>query len=261
MDKADVKRLKESGVFGPLTFWVTEIQNLEDVGNPNSAVRLQGVCSRTEQCLGVCWRRPTAADSAPPLPLLSLPPLAAVLQTGVLIRGNLRADRAQVFAAVCDKVKELFGEKYEVLMIEDPEAYADGAPPEQRPSSSSSGGAGGSGAAAVLEPRVAFQVRVFGRLAVGTKQQRNCTQEETQRVVDVWLTCSACASTQVVPAAEVTPPQSNGWKLTVAGILLVLLTASSVQLSLVANITKLPKVGPRGCGLLRFNPAATEGLA
>lgn len=47
---------------------------------------------------------------------------------------------------------------------------------------------------------------------------------------------------QVVPTAEVTPPQSNGWKLTVAGILLVLLVASSVQLSLVANITKLPKV-------------------
>jgi hypothetical protein len=47
---------------------------------------------------------------------------------------------------------------------------------------------------------------------------------------------------QVVPTAEVTPPQTNGWKVTVAGILLVLLVASSVQLSLVANITKLPKV-------------------
>lgn len=49
---------------------------------------------------------------------------------------------------------------------------------------------------------------------------------------------------QVVPTAEVTPPQTNGWKVTVAGILLVLLVASSVQLSLVANITKLPKVRP-----------------
>lgn len=47
---------------------------------------------------------------------------------------------------------------------------------------------------------------------------------------------------QVVPTIEVTPPQTNGWKVTVAGILLVLLVASSVQLSLVANITKLPKV-------------------
>jgi hypothetical protein len=38
IDKADIKRLKESGVFGPLTFWVTEIKNLEELGNPNAAV-------------------------------------------------------------------------------------------------------------------------------------------------------------------------------------------------------------------------------
>jgi hypothetical protein len=46
----------------------------------------------------------------------------------------------------------------------------------------------------------------------------------------------------VVLTSEVTPPQTNGWKVTVAGILLLLLMASCVQLSLVANITKLPKV-------------------
>jgi hypothetical protein len=39
MDKADIKKLKESGVFGPLTFWVTEIKNLEEAANPNAAVR------------------------------------------------------------------------------------------------------------------------------------------------------------------------------------------------------------------------------
>jgi hypothetical protein len=38
IDKADIKRLKESGVFGPLSFWVTEIKNLEELGNPNAAV-------------------------------------------------------------------------------------------------------------------------------------------------------------------------------------------------------------------------------
>ncbi len=48
---------------------------------------------------------------------------------------------------------------------------------------------------------------------------------------------------QIVPAALVQPPQTNGWKVLVAGILLVLLLASCVQLALVANITKLPKVG------------------
>jgi hypothetical protein len=38
IDKADIKRLKESGVFGPLSFWVTEIKNLEELGNPNAGV-------------------------------------------------------------------------------------------------------------------------------------------------------------------------------------------------------------------------------
>lgn len=56
------------------------------------------------------------------------------------------------------------------------------------------------------------------------------------------LCCCVCGYFQVVLASEVTPPQTNGWKVTVAGILLLLLVASCVQLSLVANITKLPKV-------------------
>lgn len=47
---------------------------------------------------------------------------------------------------------------------------------------------------------------------------------------------------QVVLTSDVTPPQTTGWKVTVAAVLLLLLFASSVQLSLVANITKLPKV-------------------
>lgn len=88
----------------------------------------------------------------------------AVPQTGVLIRGNLRADRSKVFAALCDKVRELFGDKYQVLMVEDPEAYSDGgAPSSSTGSGSSSSGAGsrgGSSGAATgqAEPRVAFQV-------------------------------------------------------------------------------------------------------
>lgn len=47
IDKADIKRLKESGVFGPLTFWVTEIKNLEEVGNPNAAVSILPACRRS----------------------------------------------------------------------------------------------------------------------------------------------------------------------------------------------------------------------
>jgi hypothetical protein len=46
---------------------------------------------------------------------------------------------------------------------------------------------------------------------------------------------------QIVPAAAAVPPQGSGWKVAVAGVLLLFFVASSVQLSLVANITKLPK--------------------
>lgn len=38
MDKADIKKLKESGVFGPLTFWVTEMRNLEEAGSQGAGV-------------------------------------------------------------------------------------------------------------------------------------------------------------------------------------------------------------------------------
>lgn len=38
MDKTDIKKLKESGVFGPLTFWVTDIKNLEESGSQASGV-------------------------------------------------------------------------------------------------------------------------------------------------------------------------------------------------------------------------------
>ena len=31
-----------------------------------------------------------------------------------MIRGNLRTDRVKVFTSVCDKVQELFGDKYKV---------------------------------------------------------------------------------------------------------------------------------------------------
>lgn len=46
---------------------------------------------------------------------------------------------------------------------------------------------------------------------------------------------------QIVPAAQAQPPQSNGWRTGAAVVLFLLFVASSLQLSLVANITKLPK--------------------
>jgi hypothetical protein len=67
----------------------------------------------------------------------------------------MRADRLTVFQSVCDKVQELFGPKYSVLMIEDPEALGEDEPAPVRPVKAN---ADGSSAAAVPEPRVAFQV-------------------------------------------------------------------------------------------------------
>jgi hypothetical protein len=167
MSKADIKKLKESGVFGPMSFWVTEIKNLEEEG-PQPGMKL-----------------------------------------GVLVRGNLRTDRATVFENLCEKVKELFGDKYGVLMIEDPEAFdEEGAPLTPSSSgrvngSSSNSGGGAGAAAAVAEPRVAFQI---------------------------------------VPSAALVPPPTTGLKIAVAGVLVLLLLLACGQLSLVANISKLPKV-------------------
>ncbi len=175
---------------------------------------------------------------------------------GYLIRGNLRKPRLEVFDALCAKVEELFGEpicagavdneklqqcplnplpstpsppretqspclptqpppqtigdKYEVLLIEDPEAIDGDDAPLPRPATPSSkdaSGASTSGGAPEVDVKVAFQI---------------------------------------VPAAAAVPPQSNGWRVTVAGVLLLFFLASCVQLSLVANITKLPKVRKGG---------------
>ncbi|GBF95462.1 zinc metalloprotease chloroplastic-like [Raphidocelis subcapitata] len=167
VDKADMQRLRESGVFGPLSFWVTEMRNLQEPSELSQGGR----------------------------------------QVGYLVRGNLRKPRLEVFDALCAKVAELFGDKYEVLMIEDPEAVDPEDAPLPRPQTPSSSGAessSGRGAAAAPEDavRVAFQI---------------------------------------VPAAAAVPPQGSGWKVAVAGVLLLFFLASCVQLSLVANITKLPK--------------------
>ncbi|EFJ47832.1 hypothetical protein VOLCADRAFT_61017 [Volvox carteri f. nagariensis] len=115
-------------------------------------------------------------------------PLQDLDKSGILIRGNLRDSREKVFAHVCAKVSELFGEgKYEVIMVED-----ELLPGEAEPI----------GKAAAFGPRVAFQI---------------------------------------VPAAQAQPPQTNAWRQGAAVVLFMLFVASCLQLSLVANITKLPR--------------------
>lgn len=72
-------------------------------------------------------------------------PLDPFVADGWLIRGNLRTDRAAAFRAVAEGVAELFGDKYVVLMVEDPPDVADGDDGSPR--------VGADGA-----PRVAFQI-------------------------------------------------------------------------------------------------------
>ncbi|GLC65092.1 hypothetical protein PLESTF_000245700 [Pleodorina starrii] len=118
-------------------------------------------------------------------------PLQDLDKSGVLIRGNLRDTREKVYAHVCAKVSELFGEgKYEVILVED-EPLPGEAPPEPAV-----------GKAAAFGPRVAFQI---------------------------------------VPAVQAQPPQTNAWRQGAAVVLFGLFVASCLQLSLVANITKLPR--------------------
>ncbi|MEW5304839.1 MAG: hypothetical protein WDW36_007422 [Sanguina aurantia] len=126
-------------------------------------------------------------------------------RSGVLIRGNLRDDREKVFKIVCERVKEMFGDKYTVLLVEDTteggpdsEATAPGMPG----ASTRPGGVGGASGVVNRGPRVAFQI---------------------------------------VPTEQTTPPPTNGWKSAASFLLSGLFVAACVQLSLVANTAKLPK--------------------
>jgi hypothetical protein len=42
VDKSDMQKLRESGVFGPLSFWVTEMRNLQDADSMASGGRVRG---------------------------------------------------------------------------------------------------------------------------------------------------------------------------------------------------------------------------
>lgn len=47
---------------------------------------------------------------------------------------------------------------------------------------------------------------------------------------------------QIMPSAVVQPNPPPGWQNTAAGVLFLLTLATSLQLGLVANVSKLPKV-------------------
>lgn len=137
-------------------------------------------------------------------------PIQEADRTGTLIRGNLRDDREKVFQIVKDKLRVLFNGKYEVIMVEDPdaesteEARADEAANKRR---QAQGGPPSSASGASVKGLLEGQPVAF----------------------------------QIIPASQALPLQTNGFRIFSAGILGLLTVGSSLQLALAANITKLPK--------------------
>ncbi|KAG1676333.1 hypothetical protein FOA52_001128 [Chlamydomonas sp. UWO 241] len=88
---------------------------LEVITKPQEAMTKEEVTMLKEACFGplTYWVTETR-------------PIAEAERTGLLIRGNLRSEREEVFQLVVTKVQELFNGKYQVFMIEDPEAEDDG---------------------------------------------------------------------------------------------------------------------------------------
>ena len=81
-------------------------------------------------------------------------PVDPFLAEGWLIRGNLRTDRAAAFKGVREGTARLFGDKYVVLMVEDPAEAMEGM---MEGRASPQAGPGGQ-ATPRPEPRIAFQI-------------------------------------------------------------------------------------------------------
>lgn len=129
-------------------------------------------------------------------------PIQEAERTGLLIRGNLRDDRDKVFDLLRKKVAELFGGKFEVVMVEDVESEERG------------GGMGGMGGADTPSS------------SVGTARGLR----EGKRV-----------AFQIIPTAQAQPPQPDMLQNVASVILGLLVVASCMQLALSSNVLRLPK--------------------
>ena len=121
---------------------------------------------------------------------------------GVLVKGNLRADRAEVWSLVQEKVETLFDGKYTPFMLEEP--GFEGEDPGASMSGTFDGGDGGAGATRPKSrgPRISFLI---------------------------------------VPSDKAGPnPRTSAWQYVVAFLLFGLTTGSAVQLGLVAEMSRLP---------------------
>jgi Zn-dependent protease len=122
---------------------------------------------------------------------------------GVLIKGNLRADRLEVWRLVREKVETLFDGKYTPFMLEEPGFEGEESGGGAGMSGTFDSGDGGAGGVAKTRgPRVSFLI---------------------------------------VPSDKAGPnPRTSAWQYVVAFVLFGLTTGSAVQLGLVAEISRLP---------------------
>lgn len=181
-------------------------------------------------------------------------PCLQVGRSGMLIRGNLRDERSKVYAHVCDKVQELFGDKFCVLMLEDPLASEEDA--AKGPGTLAAGGAP-SQAVLLNTPRVAFQIvpaaqavppqvrcvrGCVGGWASGWVGVGGRTRQEGAGVhAHMCAPYRALLSQHSCAVAAAAASQTTGWGRAVAFLLAVLFVGSCGQLALAANVTKLPK--------------------
>ena len=121
---------------------------------------------------------------------------------GTVFRGNTRGKRSEVFAAVTAGVRRLFGDKYAVLITEEPPPGLFDEPVEPAGSGGAQGGGGAAAPGAPAEPRCAFVV---------------------------------------VPSASLDIPSTSGWQRAMVVVLGVLTVAAAVELGLEAQLAQLPR--------------------
>ena len=147
-------------------------------------------------------------------------PLDPFLADGWLVRGNLRApSSAAALEHVTAEVTKLFGDKYTVLMIDDPGA-ADGSDAMEAMMDEATGGMSRSPA------------RQSGTLPGGSGDGKDgaATKKKPEPRV----------AFQIVLSEAARPPPPPTWQPLAAAVLAALSLGSSVQLGMAANVFRLP---------------------
>lgn len=141
-------------------------------------------------------------------------PLDPFLADGWLIRGNLRSRTcAEALAHVTAEVAKLFGDKYTVLMIDDP-GSADGSDSME----------------ALMDEATGGMSRSPARQSGGSGEGKEGTKKKPEPRV----------AFQIVLSEAARPPPPPTWQPLAAAVLGALSLGSSVQLGMAANVFRLP---------------------